>query len=198
MTPRLLLLTDRSQLPLGRSLRATVTAAVTAGAADVLLRELDLRPAVRAALSADLTASGARVIAARGPLPGCVGVHLAAHQPVTAAGGLPFGRSCHTVTAVAAAAAEGARWVTLSPFAASASKPGRGPALAPDALAGPHPVPVLALGGIDADNALDAVRAGADGVAVMGAVMRAADPASTVARLHDALAATRAGGEGRR
>jgi thiamine-phosphate pyrophosphorylase len=45
------------------------------------------------------------------------------------------------------------------------------------------PLPTYALGGIDHRNAADALAAGASGVAVMGAVMRAADPAAEVARL---------------
>jgi thiamine-phosphate pyrophosphorylase len=44
-------------------------------------------------------------------------------------------------------------------------------------------VPVLALGGVDAANAASAREAGAHGVAVMGCVMRAADPAAVVRRL---------------
>ena len=52
--------------------------------------------------------------------------------------------------------------------------------MGPSDLAG-HPIPVFALGGIDADNAADAMAHGAYGVAVMGAVMRAPQPASVVA-----------------
>ena len=79
------------------------------------------------------------------------------------------------VREVARAAGEQASWVTLSPYAVSASKPGHGPALPPGAFVG-HPVPVLALAGIDASNAASARAAGAHGVAVMGAVMRASRP----------------------
>ena len=39
--PRLLVLTDRSQLPLGRSLVATMAACAEAGLTHVVLRELD-------------------------------------------------------------------------------------------------------------------------------------------------------------
>jgi len=41
-------------------------------------------------------------------------------------------------------------------------------------------VPVLAIGGIDAARVGDAMAAGTAGVAVMGGIMRAADPAEEV------------------
>ena len=44
-------------------------------------------------------------------------------------------------------------------------------------------MPVLALGGIDVPTAAGALAAGAHGVAVMGAVMRAPAPAALVAAL---------------
>jgi thiamine-phosphate pyrophosphorylase len=96
-----------------------------------------------------------------------------------------LGRSCHSREEVRRAAEEGATYATLSPYAVSWSKPGYGPPLPAEAFAG-HPIPVLALGGIDPGNAAEAREAGAHGVAVMGAVMRADDPAATV---HDLLEA---------
>ena len=80
--PRLLLLTDRSQLHLGRGLVRTVAECVDAGLTHVVVRELDETPEQRAALAEALAATGARVIAAREPLPHCVGVHLAADHPL--------------------------------------------------------------------------------------------------------------------
>ncbi|WP_407668097.1 thiamine phosphate synthase [Nocardioides jensenii] len=44
-------------------------------------------------------------------------------------------------------------------------------------------MPVYALGGITSENAAAARTVGARGVAVMGEIMRAVDPAATVARL---------------
>ncbi len=44
-------------------------------------------------------------------------------------------------------------------------------------------VPVLAIGGIDTSNVCDAIRAGANGVAVISAVSQAADPVKAAAEL---------------
>ena len=60
------------------------------------------------------------------------------------------------------------------------SKPGYGPFLGPDGIAslirGETSLPVIAIGGVDSGNAAALLGAGAAGVAVMGGVMRAADP----------------------
>ena len=200
--PRLLLLTDRSQLPLGRSLLATLRECVPAGATTVIVRELDLPAPQRAALAREVVALGATVISARTLLPGAVGVHLPASdwrgvgdwrgavdaecaaQDVFSDrnSALQLGRSCHSAEEVRRAAAGGAAYATLSPYAATASKPGHGPPVPADGFRG-HDIPVYALGGISPDNAGAAMAAGAAGLAVMGAVMRSADPGGTVARL---------------
>ena len=139
------------------------------------------------------------VIAAHTPLPGAAGVQLPSGPCNAVSDALPrccdtaeehvtprykqlAGRSCHTRAEVEAAAAGGFDYATLGPFAATAYKPGYGPPLPPDAYAG-HPIPVYALGGIDPGNAEPALDAGAYGVAVMGAVMRAASPKSAVREL---------------
>lgn len=182
--PRLLLLTDRSQLPLGRSLVRTVEECVAAGLTRVVVRELDETELGRTALAAALTEAGATVISAHTPLFGAVGVHLPADPSAVAPGDLPWGRSCHSATEVHVAAAAGASWVTLSPFAPTASKPGYAPIARQEyAAASTAGIPVYALGGITVDNAAEAIGAGADGLAVMGSVMRAADPAAVVREL---------------
>ena len=179
--PRLLLLTDASQLPAGRDLVGTVAACVAAGLRAVVVREHRLPPTERRDLVAALAELPAlTVISSRIDAPAAHGVQLAADQPPPARGW--WGRSCHDPSEVDRARALGAAYATLSPYAASASKPGYGPPLDPSALAG-HAIPVYALGGIDSRNAAGARAAGAHGVAVMGAVMRAADPAAVVADL---------------
>ncbi len=180
--PRLLLLTDRSQLRLGRALVRTVEECVEAGLRAVVVREHDLPPTVRAALVADLAAlDGLDVISSRIPDPSAAALHLAADQPVPREV-VRWGRSCHSVAGVRRAAADGASYATLSPYAASPSKPGYGPRL-PQGVFGELPIPTYALGGLSPANAADARRAGAYGVAVMGTVMCARDSASVVADL---------------
>ncbi|MDP3894713.1 thiamine phosphate synthase [Nocardioides sp.] len=185
VVPRLMLLTDRSQLRLGRGLVRTVRECAAAGLEAVVVREHDLPPESRAALVAELaTVDGLLVISSRLPDPSAHGLHLAADQPPPST---RWGRSCHTEDEVRRAAAEGAAYATLSPYAASSSKPGYGPRVDPRAFGGDHGLPVLALGGIDADNARAAIEAGAHGVAVMGCVMRATDPAAVVTALLEVL-----------
>lgn len=190
--PRLLVLTDRSQLRLGRGLVATITECAAAGLTHVVVREHDLAPPARRGLVAALAAvPGLCVISSRVPDPAAHGLHLAAaatgRGPDPAAGCSVVGRSCHNRAEVRRAARDGLDYVTLSPFAASRSKPGYGPALDSAAFAD-LPLPTYALGGIVTGNAAAARDAGAHGVAVMGAVMRAADPAAVVADLLEAVA----------
>lgn len=179
--PPLLVLTDRSQLRLGRSLVATIGECVEAGLTHVIIRELDLTEERREALAAALCEVGATIIAAHRAVRHSIGIQLPAD-----ATGTGLGRSCHSRRDVAAAAAGGAEYATLGPFGPSVSKPGYGPALPITDLAG-HAIPVYALGGVSAANAEQMLDAGAYGVAVMGAVMRASAPKAVV---RDLLAVT--------
>lgn len=175
--PRLVLLTDRSQLPSGADLVTTVRRCVDVGLRAVVVREHDLPAKVRQALVFELASiDGLTVLSSRIPDAAAAGLHLAAHQEPARGW---WGRSCHSRVAVERAAAQGAAWVTLSPYASSVSKPAYGPPLPPTAYAN-HPLPVLALAGITAANARAARARGAHGVAVMGEVMRSPDPARTV------------------
>lgn len=177
----LLVLTDRT-LTNGRPLVEVVRAAVEGGATRVVLREKDLPRSDRVALASELRAFvPSLVIASDASIPGD-GVHLAAADAVPAVRPRLVGRSCHSSEELARAAAEGCDYATLSPIFASPSKPGYGPALGVDALRD-APLPVYALGGVDPSNARACVDAGAAGVAVMGYVMRADDPAVAVKEL---------------
>lgn len=174
---RLLVLTDRRQLPAGSDLVECLRRCADAGLRTVVVREHDLPVRERRALVADVAAvDGLTVISSRIPDASAHGLHLASHQDP---GGDWWGRSCHSRVAVERAAAQGAAWATLSPYAASVSKPAYGPPLPPTAYAD-HPLPVFALAGVTPGNAASARARGAYGVAVMGEVMRSPDPARTV------------------
>ncbi|MBB5824297.1 thiamine monophosphate synthase [Micromonospora carbonacea subsp. aurantiaca] len=100
------------------------------------------------------------------------------------------GRSCHDAAELARLTTED--YATLSPVYPSRSKPGYGPPLGTlrlGALIRFSPVPVLALGGIETPDQVRAcLAAGAVGVAVQGAIMRAGDPAGAAAALTTAWA----------
>ena len=186
--PRLLVLTDRTQIG-DRDLVDVVRAVVAGGPCGVVLREKDLPDAARAELVARLrdvvTSAGSVLLVASGAGLGD-GVHLSADDPFPSPPSPVVGRSCHHRDEVRRAADEGCTYATLSPIFASASKPGYGPPLGVDALRD-QPLPVFALGGVTAARAARCVDAGASGVAVMGEVMRAADPAAEVAALLEAI-----------
>jgi thiamine-phosphate pyrophosphorylase len=216
--PPLLLLTDRSQVPAHRTLTEVVADCVDAGLRAVVVRERDLEDRERADLVHDLgrllTPVGGRLLVGAPELGLPDGLHLRSTDPPPRTHAGVLGRSCHDAEELARAVGEGCDYVTLSPVAQSDSKPGHGPPLGADGLeslarhgrgGGPGSLArhgrrgkangdapkfpaVYALGGVTPDNAREWVDAGADGVAVMGAVMRAPDPAAVVARLLRALA----------
>lgn len=186
------MLTDRVQAA-PRPLVDVVTRAVDGGARAVVLREKDLPWSERRDLAAALRPLVDVLLVASVGLGDIDGVHLAAADPLPSPRPALVGRSCHDIASVTAAADEGCDYVTVSPVFESASKPGYGPPLGihglRDAVAAANGrILVYALGGVSLRNASACVDAGATGVAVMGEVMRAADPAATVAALLGALA----------
>ncbi len=191
--PPLLVITDRRQA--SRPLEEIAAAVFEAGGRWLLLREKDMTPAERLALTERLveiarpygaTVSVSTDLAAAKaaqslhlPRDGDVAAARAALGPEAL-----IGRSAHDRAEAEAAA--GADYITLSPVFVSASKPGYGPALGPEglhALAAKLPIPVIALGGVTEANASTCLEAGAGGIAVMGAVMAADDPGAVVERL---------------
>lgn len=166
------------------------------------LREKDLPPAERRDLLHALVVLGRQYGAAvtvhedieAAVATGAAGVHLpGGGDPAAARRLLPHGLigvSAHSPQEAAAQIGAGADYVTLSPIFLTVSKPGYGPAVGLEALAEAArlaPGPVVALGGIDERNIFACLAAGAGGVAVMGEVMRAADPETTVRRLLAAI-----------
>jgi thiamine-phosphate diphosphorylase len=200
--PPLLVLTDRvAAAARGRTLAETVAAAVGAGARAVVFREKDLshpdRRSLGAAVAAVMPPDGCLIVASDARLVtelGAAGVHLAAGDPWPEPAPTTVGRSCHDRAELRTAAAEGVNYVTVSPVYPTPSKPGYGPALGKhmlsDLTAFTDAPPVYALGGVDAARAPECLAAGAAGVAVMGAVMAAEDPAAAVEALLAALDAT--------
>ena len=106
--------------------------------------------------------------------------------------GVTVGRSVHSVEASVAAAREGADRIVAGTIFASASHPDREPAgtgLLEEirAALGDAGPPLYAIGGIDRGRAESAIRAGADGVAAIGALWDSDDPPAEVRALLDTL-----------
>jgi len=195
--PPLLVITDRRAAR--RPLDAIAAAAFAGGCRWLSLREKDIAHDERVAVLRKLVVlgkeHGARVMVhediAAAQAAGAAGVHLpAGGSPMAARAALGdgalIGLSAHDYDDIVRAETEGADYVTLSPVFETASKPGYGPALGLDELAdlaAKSVVPVLALGGIAAGNAAACLAAGAAGIAVMGAVMGAADPRAATSAL---------------
>jgi thiamine-phosphate pyrophosphorylase len=193
---RLLVITDQEAA--ARPLEDVVGAALRGGCRWLSLREKDLEHDERVALLERVVALGrplGATITVHGDIEaaasaGADGVHLPAggspEQARARLGKLALiGLSVHSAVE-AAAAASAVDYVTLSPIFGSISKPGYGPALGLQGLADAAPrarVPIVALGGIAADNLGPCLAAGAAAVAVMGAVMAAADPEAATAAL---------------
>ncbi len=104
---------------------------------------------------------------------GADGVHLPSGSlPVSVARrvttqAMILGVSCHNEEEVAEAAGDGASYILLAPIFETPSKPGARPLGLPvlERVCRRSRVPVYALGGVDAANAADCIRAGASGVA---------------------------------
>ena len=194
--PPLLVISDRRQA--SRPLIEIATAAFAGGCRWFSLREKDLPAAERRAVLAELVALGRRydaTIMAHDDIDSveatdAAGLHLPGGSDVAAARRrLPqalIGVSTHSAAEATAQLRAGADYVTLSPIFLTDSKPGYGPALGLDSLAAAASAargPLIALGGVKPDNAAECLSAGAFGIAVMGEIMRAADPEAAVRRL---------------
>ena len=196
--PPLLVITDRATA--AGPVAEIVPAALRGGCRWVMIRDKDAEgEGIAPELVARCRAAGAVAVVngdvARAARLTADGVHLQSalevgHAREMLGASALIGVSCHSESDIGAAEVAGADYVTLSPVFLTASKPGYGPALGLDGLEiacrGTR-LPVLALAGIDAGNTGACLVAGAAGIAVMGGVMRATDPESTVQRLVDAL-----------
>ena len=203
--PPLLLITDRRQAL--RPLPAVISAAVSAGCRWVSVREKDLPADEQILLARSLSlvrAEGGKLLlhgeASLAKEAGIDGVHLPAGRDAAAARALIgpekiLGVSIHTVTEAEAIDPTCVDYALAGPAFETPSKPGYGPEIGRKGLADiAHAcrVPVLAIGGINAARIAEVLAGGAVGVAVMGGVMRAADPGqdmrALLASLNGALA----------
>ncbi|MBI2192165.1 MAG: thiamine phosphate synthase [Planctomycetes bacterium] len=104
----------------------------------------------------------------------------------------PFllGVSVHGPAEAAEPESQAADFLVLGPIFATPSKARYGQPLglaALEAVRQTTPLPLVAVGGIRAENAADVIRAGADAVAVIAAVMGEPDAAGAVARLLESV-----------
>lgn len=189
-SPCLMLITDRARLR-GRALEEVVSQAVDGGVNVVQLREKDLpsRELYDLAVTVHAVVRGRALFFVNDRLDvalacGADGVQLPeAGLPVAVAHKISgeaclVGRSVHSVDAASNAERDGADFVIAGNVYETASKPDA-PAAGLDFVrdvADAVREPVIAVGGINVENVCDVIKAGADGVAVIGAVMDADDP----------------------
>jgi len=189
--PRLILITDRHLCQSG-PLSDVIAAALAGGVLAVQLREKDLPASQLFELARELRAMvGDRALllindrvdvaiaaSAHGiHLPGA-GLPVAAARKIVGPDFL-IGRSVHSIEEAAVAAADGADYVQVGPIFATQSKPGAvGAGLdLVRRVKETTSTAVIAVGGVNAGNVRSVLQAGADGVAVISAIIAAKDPA---------------------
>ena len=105
---------------------------------------------------------------------------------------LAIGRSTHTLAQVDSALAEPVEYIAFGPIFGTLSKdspyPPRGIQMLADVVRRCAPRPVIAIGGIDRDNAEQLARAGVAAIAVISAVAAADNPAAATRALVEAMA----------
>jgi thiamine-phosphate pyrophosphorylase len=199
--PCLMLITDRARLR-GRQLEEVASLAVEGGVTAVQLREPDLRGGelYHLAVTVHAVLRGRALLLINDRIDvaiaaGADGVHLPEHTvPLRKlrdhiGDACIVGRSVHSVEAAVRAEHEGADYVQAGPVYRTSSHPGA-PAAGVElvrAVVEAVSLPVIAVGGITAEHVREVIDAGADGVAVISAIMAAGDPCAAAAQLHSAL-----------
>jgi len=203
----LYLVTDRG-LSRGRSTLEIVRAAVPAGVTCVQLREKTgstrefIEEALR--LKAFLEPRGvALIINDRVDVAlavGADGVHLGqSDMPLAAARALAadcmaIGISAESIEDAVEAQAGGADYLGVSPIFATPTKTDTAPPLGLEGLKAIRravAIPLVAIGGLNSSNAAAAIRSGADGIAVVSAIVSAEDPGQAARDLKRAIARAR-------
>ena len=104
------------------------------------------------------------------------------------------GVSAESVADAARAERDGADYVGASPVFATPTKADHAPPLGLAglrALRAATKLPLVAIGGLHAGNARETIRAGADGLAVVSAIVAADDPRAAAAELRREIAAAK-------
>lgn len=196
---RLYLITDRHQTG-GRPLAEVVRRALEGGVRAVQLREKDLSGAALYRLACELrrltSDFDARLIINDRPdiaqAAGADGVHIGVSSlPVAAVRrllgeGKTIGYSAHAIDEALNAQAEGADFVTFGPLYHTPSKASYGEPCGVMKLADAASalrIPVIALGGISLATVAEALSADVRGIAVISAILAAADPRVAAASL---------------
>jgi thiamine-phosphate pyrophosphorylase len=195
--PPLLLITDRRQAR--RTLVEVVAAALTSGCRWVSVREKDLPETEQMALARMLAPmvwrhGGKLSLHGTPELAQAVkadGVHLSAGSDPQAARKLLgadklVGVSIHSVGDAEAIDPANIDYAVAGPAFETESKPGYGPEIGRKGLAEiarATRVPILAIGGLNVMRAAEVLAVGPLGIAVMGSVMRSADPARVMREL---------------
>ena len=204
--PSLYLVID-PELARGRALTDLIAAAVRGGVTLVQLRDkhaegralLETARALKAVLDAEgvplIVNDRADVAHAAG-----AGCHVGQSDLPAAAARAILGPDAVLGVSIDAAAQARALdpalvdYVAYGPFAATTTKADAGGPIGADGLAAARKLtslPLVAIGGIDARNVAEAVRAGAAGIAVVSAIMAAADPEEASRELRAAIEAAR-------
>jgi len=192
-----MLVTDRHQAR--RTVVEVVAAALTAGCRWVSVREKDLPEGEQVAIArmlapmvwrhgGKLSLHGTAELAQAA---NADGVHLPAGSDPQAARKVIgpdklVGVSIHSVTEAEAIDPLSVDYALAGPAFETESKPGYGPEIGRKGLAEiarVTRVPILAIGGLNVMRAAEVLASGPVGIAVMGGVMRAADPARVMREL---------------
>ena len=202
---RLTLVTDRTQTR-GRELATVVGECLAAGLPAVQVREKDLGAAdlvllCRRLRGLTLDTQALLIVNDRVDVALAVGAdavqRASTSLPVKDVRGLVGGRlkigaSVHSLPEAIEAEINSADWVVFGPVYETPSKRGFGPPQGLDKLsrvATAVKIPVIAIGGITPARVREVRRAGAQGVAVISAILTADSPAAATRRFLEALAA---------
>lgn len=196
---RLYVLTD-TRAARGRDLVALVTAALEGGATAIQLRDKETSARAQVDLGRDLRhlthEAGALFIVNDRVDVACAveadGVHLGQDDLPAAVArrimgpGAILGGSAGSLDELARCVQAGVDYLGVGPIYPTPSKADAGTAIGPSGLAALRKatiLPIVGIGGIDETNAAPVVRSGADGVAVISAVIAAPDVRGAARRL---------------